>query len=265
MNTITKTRQIEPDVLDVLAQADCAGNTLRIRGGQLDRKLYLRVNEVLEALGGTWDRRAKAHVLEGIAADAVEHAVLTGTYTRSRQDFGFFETPEMVVGRMIAKAEIEPGLRYLEPNAGHGAIALPILGLLQPKALHCYEILDANVKKLDEKIRLCGYNPPELLVMRRDFLEVPPTPNFDRVLMNPPFAKRADIAHITHALGFLKRGGILVSVASASVKFRTDSVASSFRQMLASYAGSIEALPEGSFRESGTMVNTVLVTMRRPG
>jgi hypothetical protein len=39
MTTITRTRQIEPVVLNVLAAAECTGNRLRLTQANLPRKL----------------------------------------------------------------------------------------------------------------------------------------------------------------------------------------------------------------------------------
>jgi len=82
---------------------------------------------------------------------------------------------------------------------------------------------------------------------------------FDRVIMNPPFADQADIAHVTHALTFLKEGGKLVAIMSAGVGFRTDRKATAFRTTIQKMGGTIEPLPADSFKASGTGVNTVLV------
>jgi 16S rRNA G1207 methylase RsmC len=79
--------------------------------------------------------------------------------------------------------------------------------------------------------------------------------------MNPPFAKQADIAHVTHAHQFLKPGGLLVAVMSNSVTFRGGRVAEGFRALLAEVGGSLEPLPEGSFQVSGTGVNTIIATL----
>jgi type I restriction-modification system DNA methylase subunit len=87
---------------------------------------------------------------------------------------------------------------------------------------------------------------------------------FDRVIMNPPFANQADIAHVTHALKFLNYGGRLVAIMSAGVSFRGDRKATGFREMVEKLGGVIEPLPEGSFKEAGTSVNAVMVTLDAP-
>ncbi len=101
---------------------------------------------------------------------------------------------------------------------------------------------------------------------KADFLDVGPgsTQPFDRVLMNPPFAKQADVRHVQHALGFLKKrraGGLLVAIMARGVRFRTDRLATGFRTLVEDREGRIEDLPDGSFRAAGTDVRTVLVTI----
>jgi hypothetical protein len=48
---------------------------------------------------------------------------------------------------------------------------------------------------------------------------------------------------------------------SASVTFRTNKLTTEFRQFVADHNGTFEKLPEGSFSESGTDINTVIVTL----
>lgn len=52
------------DVEQVIDRADIIGNKLFIQE-QLDRKLYEAVNKALEAAGGRWNKKAKAHVFKG--------------------------------------------------------------------------------------------------------------------------------------------------------------------------------------------------------
>jgi type I restriction-modification system DNA methylase subunit len=73
--------------------------------------------------------------------------------------------------------------------------------------------------------------------------------------------RELDIDHVMHAFKFLKPGGKLVSVMSAGITFRQDRKAVAFREMLEAHNGQIIPLPEGSFKESGTGVNAVIVTV----
>lgn len=256
------TIKIADDVLAVLSACTMNGSVLVLPGDEpLDRKLYEAVNKVIEAAGGKWNRKAKGHVFEGDALDAIDPIVLTGEYSRIKQDFGFFETPAAVVERMCEKADLCRGLVCLEPSAGRsGQLVFPMLDA-KPKRLDCYELQDKNADRLDE--RICNYLAPasreHVTVTTADFLTITPVRKYNLVMMNPPFAKRADLRHVMHAKDFLVEDGRMVAIMSAGVEFRNDTPTRHFREWVASKGGTIERLPEDSFRESGTGVNTVLV------
>jgi predicted RNA methylase len=246
--------KVDNTVLNVLSNALMDGPRL-VLTGQLDRALYTQTNKVLEAAGGKWDRKAKAHVFPVDAADAMEQIIQTGEVTLIRtiqQDFGYFPTPEPVLRRLIQIADLESGMLVLEPSAGKGAIAYHCADMLC--VVDCVELLDANY------VALAG-DPRLGKVQKADFLAIEPSPLYDRVVMNPPFAKQADIHHVKHALKFLKPDGLLVSVMSASVTFRDNKLTQDFRDLVRARDGDIEALPDGAFKESGTGVRTVIVTI----
>lgn len=243
--------KVDNDVLLVLTHAQCEGNALRLVG-QLDRKLYERTNKVLEAAGGKWNRKAKAHLYEGDAAEAMEQIILTGECEINRkQNFGYFPTP-LKLGLEVAElACIESGNAVLEPNIGQGHLAEAIQRVQPAASIKGYELLPENIAKVAGK-----YDATQA-----DFLAVEIVPEFDRVVMNPPFAKQADIYHVQHALKFLKPGGRLVSIMSASVTFRDNKLTTAFRELVEERGGSITTNEQGAFKESGTMVNTVTVVI----
>ena len=259
-----KTRTVSTEVAEVLGTSTMEGNALRLPA-QLDRKLYVAVNKVLEAAGGKWNRKHKAHIFEGAAADVVDPNILTGEFTLPA-DFGQFDSPPDVVARLIEAACLEPGMLVLEPSAGVGNIVRAIMtaGALP----HVFEIDPKRVEKLQALfVENAAYaaavlNPRGLFPTgTTDFLTIPPptAPSFDRVIMNPPFAKQADIAHVRHAARFLKPGGRLVAVMSAGAGFRTDRKTSEFRDYVYGLGGDIKELPPDSFKAAGTGVRTVLV------
>lgn len=243
--------KVENDVLAVLSAAKLDGSKLYLTG-QLDRALYTRTNKVLEAAGGKWDRKAKAHVFTGDASERVEQIILTGDITIPKDEFEYFPTPPAVVARVLELADIKPGMVVMEPSAGRGALALPAAAA--GAVVDCCELMHENFEHL-------LYQPGLRAVVRADFLQVPAEQFYDRVIMNPPFSRQADIKHVLHALQFLKPCGLLVSVMAASVLFRENKLTTDFRAQVTARGGSIERLPECSFKASGTMVNTVVVTI----
>jgi 16S rRNA G1207 methylase RsmC len=90
-------------------------------------------------------------------------------------------------------------------------------------------------------------------VVTGNFLDMSPSPDFDRVVMNPPFAGRHYIKHVRHALKFLKPGGVLISVLPATAWYDHGEL-----------KGTWQDLPVASFAESGTNVPTGYLTMAVP-
>lgn len=243
--------RIDSEVLAALSSAQTEGCNVFLTG-QLDRKLYDRTNKVLVAAGGKWNRKARAHVFAADAADRMEQIILSGTVDVPKDEFNFFPSPSAVVARLMELADIEPGMVLMEPSAGKGAIAYACVEL--GAVVRCYELMDANF------VALAG-DPKLGPVTKADFLTIAPEPVYDRVVMNPPFMKQADIKHVTHAHKFLKPGGLLVAVMSAGVEFRTDARTKAFQALVADRGGHIEPLPENSFKASGTGVNTVIAVI----
>lgn len=175
----------------------------------------------------------------------------------------FFGTPHDLAKRMCRELPAkprwdEPPIKILEPSAGLGGIAV-VLHREKDIIADCIERHPVRFARLQEAM------PKEAHLRCDDFLTMDPTPIYDAVIMNPPFGKNADAYHVLHALNFLKPGGRLVAVMSASLANRKDQAGAIVRQRIASWGGKIEPLPAGSFAESGTLVGTVLVTMNRPG
>jgi hypothetical protein len=68
--------------------------------------------------------------------------------------------------------------------------------------------------------------------------------------MNPPFYGRHYAKHVNHALGFLKPGGTLTAILPVTARYDHGLL-----------DGRWEDLPVGSFSESGTNINTTVLTI----
>jgi hypothetical protein len=79
--------------------------------------------------------------------------------------------------------------------------------------------------------------------------------------MNPPFYGRHYAKHVLHALKFLKPGGTLTAILPITAREHglLDHVVSKRR-----YSEPWDDLPVGSFSESGTNVNTTVLTLYAP-
>ena len=247
--------RVSPEVIAVLDRATCEGNALSLFGvGRLDRKLYTAVNKALEAAGGEWDRREQAHLFDGDAAEAIEPIILTGEIVSVRQELQQVYTPPALARRVIAEARIAPGMSVLEPSAGRGALAAE--ALLAGASVDCVELDPRNVHIL------CS--TPYAAVVEGDFLKQSPSRSWDRVLMNPPFTRGQDIAHVDHARKFIRPGGRLVAIMSAGFTFRNRGIDLEFRDDITRLGATVEHLPAGSFRSAGTHVNACLVIIDMP-
>ncbi|WP_051964136.1 methyltransferase [Deinococcus misasensis] len=169
---------------------------------------------------------------------------------------GFFPTPRPLINEMLQYASIQSGHVVLEPSAGKGDI-LEAIQQAEPAAqLHAVEINST----LAELLTLKGFT-----VHQGDFLDLTGE-CFDRVVMNPPFEKGADIDHVQHAYSLLKAGGRLVSIMCEGPFFRSDRKSQQFRDWLQHVDATIHQNPENSFsgpeafRATGTRTRMVVIT-----
>lgn len=250
--------KISNDVLLVLESAIVDGNNLTLTG-QLDRKMYVAVNKVLEAAGGKWNKKLKVHVFDTDASERIEEILLTGEVEVPKDDFDFFPTPQKVVEAMIdvSGIRVSPNEDYLilEPSGGRGAISDVLFDEFPNSKVIICELSPSNFEFLEAKKKNHG-------IQQGDFLDVGlPLPTYDYVFMNPPFGKQKDITHVTQAMKWLKTGGTLVAIMASSVLYRNNKKTVDFRQLVEDNNGSIIKLPDNSFKESGTSVGTVMVKM----
>lgn len=86
----------------------------------------------------------------------------------------------------------------------------------------------------------------------------------DRIVMNPPFTKAQDIAHVTAAFDALAPGGRVCSIMSRGWQHKTDRKSQEFRELVEAHGKVAIEYEAGQFYESGTMVPTCLVVLDKP-
>lgn len=156
-----------------------------------------------------------------------------------------FPTPAALAARMVELAGIEEGHRILEPSAGAGNI---LRALPANTVRWAVEISPSLAGRLNAWAEVrCG-----------DFLEFGADALgglFDRVVMNPPFERGADIAHIRHAISLLKPGGRLVALCANGPRQN---------EALRPLVDSWEDLPADTFKAEGTGVRVALLVYEAP-
>ena len=249
---------IGQDVLGVLEQCRIEDNKVFLPDVKLNRPLYLGVNKVLAALGGAWNRKAKAHIFPDDPTDALDGAMLTRTFTVLKQDLQYYPTPNPIIDQMLG--EFEEGMRVIEPSAGEGAIVQKLLGI--GCSVNACEQHPPFRETLNKRFR---EHDDFTLFTETDFLKLDPQIlEIEAIIANPPFTRPQDVDHVSHMIDFLDKGGLLVSVMSSGVTFRqtkkTLALLAKLHEQTAHY---FHKLPEGSFKSAGTNVNTVLLTARK--
>ena len=162
--------------------------------------------------------------------------------TAVSKDLQYYPTPAEVVDRVLAGIVIRKGDKVLEPSCGCGRF----LDALRKAGADTLGIeVDASRAA---QARAKGHS-----VLLANFLETVPTGDFDRVCMNPPFYGKHYAKHVEHAMKFLKPGGSLVAILPVTARYDHGLL-----------DGRWEDLPVGSFRESGTNINTTVLVIRKP-
>lgn len=237
--------KVDADVIEVLKGAEIDGNKIRITQ-RLDRTMYQKVNKTISGIGGKWNTKEKAHIFEKDVSEIISQIVETGEYKDLKADFQFFPTPQDLAKKVVEMAGIQPGEKCLEPSAGRGGIAQFMPGC------DCIELNPDNAAWLKEH----GFN-----VIHDDFMTFKPSKQYDVIVMNPPFNKGQAVAHVTKAVKIASR--CVVAITDAGILYRTDKATVAFRELVKSYGGKIEPIEAGSFKESGTMVNTCLIVVMK--
>jgi len=159
--------------------------------------------------------------------------------TAVSKDLQYYPTPDKVVEILLNELPYLDRAQVLEPSCGCGRI---MDGLKERGAIPFgIEVDPARA----EQCRRKGH-----AVLTANFLETVPTPKYDHVVMNPPFYGTHYAKHVKHALKFLKPGGRLTAILPATARYDHGLI-----------EGRWQDLPLGSFKESGTNINTSILTI----
>lgn len=279
--TVLKTKAIASEVTKIIMDTMIWSGDGKLGSieAELDRKEYSSVIAVLGNYGGKWNRSVKwwrngdmidtsapakgeprkgAIVFLDDPRDKLREVASAGEMTVVKD--GYFPTPDKIIEMMashLPPAAFVRTARILEPSAGSGNICSWLCA-------NGYAV-SLDVCELDKK-RAAALVEQGHTLLAHDFLTLKPNPMYGVIMMNPPFESGQSVEHVTHALKFLRPHGYLIAIMPSGISFREDKRHSDFRELLIEqYSYSVTPLPEGSFAESGTQVNTVLVMVRKGG
>jgi len=246
---------MDTQVQEVLQKSTIDGVIVRLPEGQLDRKVYEQVAKALQGIGGKWKGgKVMGFVFPSDPTPLLEQ-VAGGEKINLKKEFQFFATPDALCDKLVSLANINENLSILEPSAGDGAIIKAINRVLPRKVIDCYEAMPTNRILLD-KI-------PTARILGDDFLQASNSRKYERIIANPPFTKNQDIDHLYKMYDLLNDGGKVVCVTSTHWKERHSSgkKESEFRAWLHNKGAVVEDVDAGTFKGSGTMVATVIITI----
>jgi predicted RNA methylase len=174
----------------------------------------------------------------------------------------YFKTPDALADRLVSDAGLFDGCRVLEPSAGCGSLVRAVQRFSKELNIKVHVTAVEYDEQRANQLRALGVK-----VIQQDFLQLEPGEKFDVVVMNPPFDRGADITHVLHARQFLSERGKLQAIMSAGTVFRNDKSAQHFQRLLnfnreEQWNRDVHFHSFGAFKESGTNVNTIQVTLR---
>lgn len=194
--------------------------------------------------------KALAEFYGEVLPDAEPEGVKPTASTAVSKDLQFYWTPPAVAEAALEFADLShprhyrgdpPPVRVLEPSCGDGRI----LDVIREYRRSGFGIEYHPARAAEARAK--GH-----AVLTANFLEHPATPEFDAVVMNPPFYGKHYAKHVRHALEFLRPGGTLVSILPATARYDHDELQGEWRD-----------LPVASFAEAGTNVPTTMLKLRK--
>jgi hypothetical protein len=223
---------------------------------QLERKLYQEVAQALQLIGGKW-KGGKTQAFE-FKEDPTEllAEIASGEKRNLKKEFQFFATPPELARKMAKLLWLFAKDKYdiLEPHGGNGALIKAVWEQMGFNSLvFTYEPMPTNLIQLKKL--------PQAKVLGPDFLEC--DFKFDRIIANPPFTNNQDIDHIMHMYECLNPNGRMVTLASPSWERGTQKKQVEFREWLSAKDASIEEIEAGTFKESGTSIETRLIIINK--
>ncbi len=259
---MTRTISLSADALAALRTAEATDTTVRLTAGQIDRKVYAEVAKALQLIGGggQWGRRTQLFTFPRDPRDELNALLGSETMPVDRdKELSYFATPAPLCALLVDRLRLHDGAsrgqEILEPSAGDGAIVRALRGRRPEAWIDAVEIDPARAAAITGASEVFA-------VPFAEFAAATMPGTYDAVVMNPPFTEPGNttawVDHIDLAWTMLRPGGHLLAIAPASLAHSSTRRIAALRERVEA-DGSFEPLHDGAFKQSGTLVRTVLV------
>lgn len=242
---------ITEEIKEDLRALEVDDNIVRLPKEQLND--YAGLKKLLIKATGKYKRNTFEFPMP---AGPIISTLLNGKIIDFKKEFQFFATPENVAEEMMNEVLGYPD-RILEPSAGHGALIDALLNIRPNSTVHALELSELNYEVLRDKYDYFN----QVKVAQGDFLELTDKHEYDLIIANPPFSKNQDIDHVYKMYDLLAPGGRIITIMSTSWTFGQQHKQKQFREWIEEVGATVRSNENGAFKSSGTMVNSVMVTI----
>ena len=194
---------------------------------------------------------ALAEYYGDVLPDAYEHTDKKSESTEVSKDLQFYRTPSFAARRVTDEVYLSGEPRILEPSCGDGALLDTLQQRIKEEGSQAKVI---GVEVDPGRVEMCREKGHT--VIQANFLDWESDEKFDYVVMNPPFYGKHYQKHVRKAMSHLKEGGKLRAILPVTAQVNHP-------ELSEEYDCYWRDLPTGSFAESGTRINTVILEIKK--
>lgn len=242
-------------VEEILMHCTLENNIMKLPQVQFNKKSYAEAKKWIEEAGGSWQGGKVQGFTFPFNAERVFNILHEGKRCNLQQEFQFFATPPEVADWLVMLAGgVHEDEKVLEPSAGTGAIIDAIHRSCKDLVVDCFELMPENKELLSKK--------SNINILGDDFTTYD-LGLYDKIIANPPFSKNQDIRHVKRMYEHLNNGGTVAAIMSCHWKIASEKECADFREWLKDVHAKICDIEEGSFKQSGTGIETTAVIIQK--
>lgn len=242
-------------VEEILMHCTLENNIMKLPQVQFNKKSYAEAKKWIEEAGGSWQGGKVQGFTFPFNAERVFNILHEGKRCNLQQEFQFFATPPEVADWLVMLAGgVHEDEKVLEPSAGTGAIIDAIHRSCNDLVVDCFELMPENKELLSKK--------SNINILGDDFTTYD-LGLYDKIIANPPFSKNQDIRHVKRMYEHLNNGGTVAAIMSCHWKNASEKECADFREWLKDVHAKFCDIEEGSFKQSGTGIETTAVIIQK--